>query len=71
MQKLRNFKVPTLLVKGTGSTTWLHNIIEGLSETIPNAHVIELPGGHAPHLVSNERFLAELDKFQSNRSSID
>jgi pimeloyl-ACP methyl ester carboxylesterase len=64
LQRLKKFQPPVLLVKGTGSTVWLHNIIDGLSENIPHSRVSEFPGGHAPHLVSKERFLLELEKFQ-------
>jgi pimeloyl-ACP methyl ester carboxylesterase len=66
VERLRKFKPPTLLVKGTGSTAWLHHIIDGLSENIPNARVVEFPGGHSPHLVSKDSFLVELEKFQGD-----
>lgn len=69
IERLRKFQSPTLLVKGTGSTTWLHSIIDGLSESIPNSQVVKFPGGHAPHLVSRDRFLIELEKFQSTRKN--
>jgi pimeloyl-ACP methyl ester carboxylesterase len=63
--RLQNFQPPVLLVKGTGSTAWLHRIIDGLSETIPHSHVVEFPGGHAPHIVSMDQFLPVLEKFQN------
>lgn len=66
LERLQKFQPPTLLVKGTGSTKWLHHVIDGLSENIPNSRVVEFPGGHAPHLVSKDSFLAELEKFQKN-----
>ncbi len=65
VNRLKNFQPPVLLVKGISSTNWLHRIIDGLSETIPNSHVVEFPGGHAPHIVSKDRFIPELEKFQS------
>jgi pimeloyl-ACP methyl ester carboxylesterase len=65
VNRLKNFQPPVLLVKGTGSAKWLHRIIECLSETIPHSQVIEFPGGHAPHIVSKDRFLLELEEFQS------
>ncbi len=65
LKRLREFKHPVLLVKGTGSATFLHRIIDGLRDNLPDARVIEQPGGHAPHIVSREKFLSELDKFQS------
>jgi pimeloyl-ACP methyl ester carboxylesterase len=64
VQRLKKFQPPVLLVKGTGSTRWLHHIIDGLSENIPRARVVEFPGGHAPHIVSRDLFLLELERFQ-------
>ena len=63
IERLRNFEPPTLLVKGTGSTPWLHHVIDGLSENIPHSRVVEFAGGHAPHLVSREQFLKKLEHF--------
>jgi pimeloyl-ACP methyl ester carboxylesterase len=63
IKRLRNLKMPVLLVKGTGSAPFLHKIIDNLALNLPNSQVIELPGGHAPQIVSRDRFLAELDKF--------
>lgn len=62
--RLRSFQKPVLLVKGTGSTHFLHRILEGLAATLPNAQKIELPGGHAPQLVSTDAFLEKLAAFQ-------
>jgi hypothetical protein len=28
----------------------------GLSSNLPNSQIIELPGGHAPHIVSRDKF---------------
>jgi pimeloyl-ACP methyl ester carboxylesterase len=65
VNRLENFQPPVLLVKGTGSTIWLHRIIDGLLETIPHSQVLEFPGGHAAHIVSRDRFIPELEKFQT------
>ncbi|MFC4874827.1 alpha/beta fold hydrolase [Negadavirga shengliensis] len=64
--RLKSFQSPTMLVKGTGSSPFLHQIIDGLSEHIPHSTVVEFPGGHAPHLVSRDSFLVELERFQSH-----
>jgi pimeloyl-ACP methyl ester carboxylesterase len=48
VERLKKFESPTLLVKGTGSTAWLHQIIEGLAENMPQSWVVEFPSGHAP-----------------------
>jgi pimeloyl-ACP methyl ester carboxylesterase len=58
------FQPPVLLVKGTGSTRWLHRVIDLLAQHLPHARVVEYAGGHAPHLVSTDEFLAELERFQ-------
>ena len=63
-KRLRNFWQPTLLVKGTGSAPFLHQIIDALAENIPHAQVVEFPGGHAPHIVSRDSFLTALERFQ-------
>lgn len=66
IKRLQNFEVPTLLIKGTGSSPWLHQVINGLANNIPHSRVIEFPGGHAPHIVSLEKFMKELEKFQND-----
>jgi pimeloyl-ACP methyl ester carboxylesterase len=68
LKRLQDFKQPVLLVKGTGSVPFLHHIIDGLSSNLPNSHIIELPGGHAPHIVSRDKFLLDLEKFQKESS---
>jgi pimeloyl-ACP methyl ester carboxylesterase len=65
IKRLQHFQRPVLLVKGTGSTKWLHKIIDALSENLPLSKVVEFPGGHAPHIVSTDKFISELEKFQS------
>ena len=64
LNRLKNFNHPVLLFKGTGSAPFLHNIIDGLDSAFPDSKVIEMAGGHAPHIVSRENFLVELEKFQ-------
>lgn len=64
LSRLRNFKVPTLLVKGTGSAPRLHQIIQVLANHIPHSRLVEFPGRHAPHIVSMNDFMEELEWFQ-------
>jgi len=64
LRRLQALKSPVLLVKGTGSAPFLHNIIDGLAAGLPDVRVIEMPAGHAPHLVSGDRFVSALEKFQ-------
>ncbi len=63
--RLQNFQPPVLLLKGTGSATFLHQIVDALAENFPNAETLELPAGHAPHIVSMDRFLQKLESFHA------
>lgn len=63
--RLGAFQRPVLLVKGTGSSHFLHRIIEGLASALPHSEVVEWPGGHAPQLVSMEAFLEKLATFEA------
>lgn len=65
-ERLKAFRVPVLLVKGTGSSHFLHAILEALAATLPDVRVIELAGGHAPQIVAMDRFLAETAAFQAS-----
>ncbi len=60
---LDELQCPVLLVKGSGSAPFLHRIIDGLARRLPHADVVELPAGHAPQLVSLDRFLDRLREF--------
>ncbi len=64
LARLSRLTARTLLVKGTGSASFLHQIIEELRKALPRARLVELPSGHAPHIVSMDRFLTELEGFQ-------
>jgi pimeloyl-ACP methyl ester carboxylesterase len=64
--RLAAFAPRVLLVKGTASAPFLHKIIDVLAASFPHAEVTEMPAGHAPHIVSMERFLGELKAFQEN-----
>ncbi len=61
--KVRSFRKPTLLFKGSGSSPWLNRIIDALGEEMPNASVRELPGGHALHIASMDAFLGMFETF--------
>jgi pimeloyl-ACP methyl ester carboxylesterase len=62
--RLRAFDRPVLLVKGTGSSHFLHRIEDGLAKTLQHVQMIELPGGHAPNVVSMDAFLERMAAFQ-------
>ncbi len=59
--RLKSIKCPVLLVKGVGSARFLRQVIDLLGKELPQAEVIELPAGHAPHIVSMDRFLEKLN----------
>jgi pimeloyl-ACP methyl ester carboxylesterase len=63
LERLRHTSMPVLLVKGTGSAPFLHQVIDVLADHLPDARVIELPGGHAPHLVSFDRFMEHVERL--------
>jgi pimeloyl-ACP methyl ester carboxylesterase len=54
-----------LLVKGTGSARFLHQIVDAIAAQLPYVQVVEMPAGHAPHIVSIDRFLELLALFQA------
>jgi pimeloyl-ACP methyl ester carboxylesterase len=65
--KLDYFQPPVLLVKGTGSASFLHAVIDVLHQRLPNNEVVEYPAGHAPHIVSMDRFLDKMRSFQAEK----
>ncbi len=67
--RLRAFERPALLVSGTGTTPFLRRIHDTLAAHLPRARTVEMPAGHAPQLVSMDRFLAELARFQASLDS--
>ncbi len=64
--RLRRLTFPVLLVSGTGTSPVLRRVHETLLEKLPDARAMELPAGHAPHIVTMERFLEELAGFQDH-----
>jgi pimeloyl-ACP methyl ester carboxylesterase len=65
LKRLAAFQPPVLLVKGQGSAKFLHQIIDILASKLPHSRIIEMPAGHAPHIVSMDRFIQEMDHFQT------
>jgi pimeloyl-ACP methyl ester carboxylesterase len=62
--RLETFAKPVLLVKGTGSPKFLHQIIDALASHLPRMAMVEMPGGHGSHIVSMDRFLESATAFQ-------
>jgi pimeloyl-ACP methyl ester carboxylesterase len=65
LSRLKDLNTPVLLVKGTGSAPYLHEIIDLLSQDLPNVETIELAQGHAPHIVSRDKFVSIVREFQN------
>jgi pimeloyl-ACP methyl ester carboxylesterase len=63
--RLRAFPRRVLLVRGTGSSHFLHRILDGLASTLPRHEMLELPGGHAPQIVAFQDFMTKLAAFQA------
>jgi pimeloyl-ACP methyl ester carboxylesterase len=68
--RLRSFQPPVLLVKGTGSTPYLHQIIDELASRLPHAEVAEWPAGHVPHIISMEPFLNRMAEFHQAAAGV-
>jgi pimeloyl-ACP methyl ester carboxylesterase len=62
--RLRAFAAPVLLVTGEGTSPFLRAVHDALAATLPDVRTLELPGGHAPHLVAMDAFLAGSMEFQ-------
>jgi pimeloyl-ACP methyl ester carboxylesterase len=65
ISRLGAFDRPALLVVGTGTAPFLRQVHDTLAAHLPRVRTTEMPAGHAPHLVSMDRFLAELERFHS------
>jgi pimeloyl-ACP methyl ester carboxylesterase len=63
LARLATFPRPVLLVTGTGTPHWLRRITDTLATRFPHVRLLEMPAGHAPQLVSMDRFLEELAAF--------
>lgn len=68
--RLREIIYPVLLVKGTGSARFLHQIIDALAREIPDSKLVEFPAGHAPHIVSKDEFLKAIDSLYDEAKQI-
>jgi pimeloyl-ACP methyl ester carboxylesterase len=64
--RLHELDVPVLLVTGTGTAPFLRRIHDTLASHLPRARTTEMPAGHAPHIVSMDRFLGELERFHAD-----
>lgn len=63
LARVSSFNRPVMLATGTGTSPFLRHVIDTLAATLPEACVVEMPAGHAPQLISTDRFFAALDAF--------
>jgi pimeloyl-ACP methyl ester carboxylesterase len=70
MALLRRFNKPVLLVKGTASNLYTHDVVDVLAQELPHARAVAMAGGHAPHLEAPQRFTDLLARFLSNEESV-
>lgn len=61
VEELSSISCPVLLVKGSDTTDWEKRVVDALGRKIAGARVVELPGDHASHIQSIDRFLEELE----------
>lgn len=58
LEELASIQAPTLVVRGSPPDSWLGEVAGIVADTLPRAELLELAGGHAPHIVSYEQFMA-------------
>lgn len=68
LDRLRALEVPVLAIKGTETTEDLAAITDDLVAIAPHSRLLELPGGHACHIESIDRFLDELARHTASTS---
>lgn len=60
IEGFERLEIPTLVIRGRSSSSWLRGVAEHLAQKMPAAELIELDGGHACLLEQPEDFLAAL-----------
>jgi pimeloyl-ACP methyl ester carboxylesterase len=61
--RVARFSRPVLVIRGEGTDAYNVAVTNTLTRMLPNARLVELPGGHMTLVVSMERFLAEVEAF--------
>lgn len=69
LDRIRGFDRPVMLVKGRGTTPALERITDLLAENFPNARLLQFDGGHAPHIVEMDPFMAQFEPFLADPSA--
>lgn len=70
ISRVRRFDRPVLLFKGEGSPSYLREIIDVLGEELTNGRVEELPGAHALHISSMDRFMHIFGTFLTQARTV-
>ncbi len=65
--RLRRLPAPVLAVRGTDTTDDFIAIVDDLVAMVPQASLLELPGGHACHIQNMDRFLEALNDHLAGR----
>lgn len=60
IEGFERLEIPTLVIRGRSSSSWLRGVAEHLAQKMPAAELIELDGGHACILEHPEDFIAAL-----------
>lgn len=63
IELVSRFEKAVLLVKGEGSSSFYHDLIDILAEELPHAEVVTFPGAHAAHIISMEPFMERFARF--------
>lgn len=69
LEELVAIQAPTLVVRGSTPDSWLGQVAGIVADTLPRAELVELDGGHAPHIVSYEQFMIRL-QHHLDRSAV-
>lgn len=70
LERLRALEAPVLGVKGTETTEDMATIVDQVVANVPHGRVLELPGGHACHIQSMDRFLEELEQHLATPATL-
>jgi pimeloyl-ACP methyl ester carboxylesterase len=66
---LERLDAPVLLIRGRSTAPWLHRVVDVLNDTLPDANVVDLNGGHACILEDPTAFVAALTEHIDNRQT--
>lgn len=70
LDELASIRLPTLVVRGSPPDSWLGQVAGIVADTLPRAELLELEGGHAPHIVSYEQFMEGLKQHLDRAAAL-